>query len=539
MAVATALRSSNNSLQRQVSRRDAKIEKLKEKLAVLAKQAFGNKSDRLDTAPAPTEEEEAALLAKQKEETKKDDQKGKPDGNKPNAAASDKPKRRKKKSKGRRPRRHGKNIEVEDQFHGPKTCPCGCGGSRRDGKPYEEVIGVPAKQIRVRHHFPVYRCRFEGKLVPFIRERRLYAKKQIGASTIAYFAALKFDWFMPTYRQERILRQEGVFVHRSTISRNLNTLALDLEPIADEVYENLVSFSAVLHADDTVHYRLVNGNGKVKKICLTSIVRDERGFGGHRPPAAYYRVYPSASQATYEDLFAGRELIVTHDGHGSFNKFGVPGTPLAGITPTGCWSHVRRYFVEAHNIGKSKTAKILVREIDRVFELERRMSGSSARVRLRVRRRCSKPVLANFYRLIDGLHADYPQDGRMARAINYVKRRWDQLTMFLTDGHIEMHNNSVQRSFKSPILLRNAALFSASEEGEKAWAIIFTLSETCRLNGVNFYRYLLWVMNEIAQLGDNVDYALLLPWNAPDHCFTAVDEYQPPPINLPQDPYLN
>ena len=102
-----------------------------------------------------------------------------------------------------------------------------------------------------------------------------------------------------------------------------------------------------------------------------------------------------------------------------------------------------------------------------------------------------------------------------------------------------MHNNSVERSFKSPILLRNAALFSASEEGEKAWAIFFTLSETCRMNSVNFYRYLLWVMDEIARLGDDVDYALLLPWNAPDHYFTAVDEYQPRPTNLPEDPDLS
>lgn len=142
-----------------------------------------------------------------------------------------------------------------------------------------------------------------------------------------------------------------------------------------------------------------------------------------------------------------------------------------------------------------------------------------------------------FY-LLQALIKDYPRDGRMGRAIRYVQKRWRQLTMFLKDVRIEMHNNAVERSFKSPILLRNASLFSASEEGERAWAIFFTLSETCRLNGVNFYRYLLWVMDEIARLGKGVDCKLLIPWNAPDHCFTAVDEEQPRPIDLPEDPQL-
>jgi len=541
-AAAKALRSSNASLQRQVSRRDAKIEKLQQKLGMMTKQAFGPQADKLNGRPAPTEEEEEALLAKLDAAAQKDEKKGKSG----NEESKDKPKNPKGKNKngksqgkGRQPRKYNENVESKKVRHGPDTCPCGCGGSRRDGEPYEEVITIPARQVRILHFVPTYRCRQKDKLVPFIREQKLFPGKSMGASTIAYFAALKFDWFMPTYRQERIFKQEGVFVHRSTISRNLNALAGHLNPISNEIYENLLGHSVTLHADDTAHYLLVNGHGKVKKRCLVSIVRNESSWGGPRPPAAYYRVFPSSSQAAYEELFGGREMVVTHDGHASFNRFGKEGTTLEGITSTGCWSHARRHFVDAYNIGKSEGAKVLVELIDRVFALERRMRGSSARVRLRVRRRCGKPLMTRLLHMLKAIVDDYPGNGHMGRAINYVIRRWKQLTMFLTDGRIEMHNNSVERSFKNPILLRNAALFSASEEGEKAWAIYFTLSETCRMNGVNFYRYMLWVMDEIARLGDDVDYKLLLPWNAPDHCFTAVDEHQPRPINLPEEPSLN
>lgn len=535
MAAAKALRSSNASLQRQIARKDVKIEKLADKLQMMTKQAFGSKPDKLNIGPAPTEEEEAALLAKLAAAAQRNESKDKAANGEPEKKPK-KPKDKKKKGKGRQPRRYGKNVEIDEQFHGPDTCPCGCGGSRRNGKPIEEVVTVPARQVIVKHVYPVYRCRLHGKLVPFVRDKKLFPGKSLSGGTIAYFAALKFDWFMPTYRQERIFKQEGTFVHRGTISRCLNALAGHLRPIAETIYQDVMDNSCVLHADDTVHYRLIGGHGKVKKRCLVSIVRDERGWGGHRFPAACYRVFSSSSQATYEALFGGQNVIVTHDGHGSFNRFGQAGTTLEGITSTGCWAHARRYFVDAHNIGGSRGAQVIVEHIDRIFELESRMRGSTPRVRRRVRRRCAKPVTARIFAMLQSIIDDYPQDGRMGRAIRYVQKRRTQLTAFLEDGRVEMHNNNVERSFKSPILLRNASLFSASEEGEKAWAIFFTLSETCRLNGVNFYRYLLWVMDKIARMGDEVDYKLLLPWNAPDHCFTAVDEAQPRPIDLPEDP---
>ena len=83
------------------------------------------------------------------------------------------------------------------------------------------------------------------------------------------------------------------------MSRNIIALAERvLAPIADEILQDQMHNSDVLHVDGTSHYLLVNGHGKVKKRELVSIVRDEAGFDGMRFPAAYYRVFRSASQAT-------------------------------------------------------------------------------------------------------------------------------------------------------------------------------------------------------------------------------------------------
>lgn len=173
-------------------------------------------------------------------------------------------------------------------------------------------------------------------------------------------------------------------------------------------------------------------------------------------------MFPSNSQASFEELFANKNLIVSHDGHGAFNKFGVAGTTLEGITSSGCWAHARRYFVDAHNITKSKDAADVVRQIDRLFEIGRRVRGYSPRIRQRVRRQISKHHLDKLFHRFQSILNSYPERGNMGRAIRYTLRRRGQLSKFLDEGRIEISNNTVERAFKSPILLRNAPMFSAS-----------------------------------------------------------------------------
>lgn len=190
------LRNSNGNLQRQVVRKDAKIEKLQAQLAMMTKQAFGPGSDTLNSSPAPTAEEEADALRKQEAEAGKaqkvkNDLKGPSEDENPKLRK----KAKKKKGKGRQPRKYGEGIKIEDVHHGPATCPCGCGGTKRLGKPIEELITIPAHHVLLRHETPTYRCRLSGTLKPLLRDKKLFPGKSIGGSTIAYFVALKFDMF--------------------------------------------------------------------------------------------------------------------------------------------------------------------------------------------------------------------------------------------------------------------------------------------------------------------------------------------------------
>lgn len=70
----------------------------------------------------------------------------------------------------------------------------------------------------------------------------------------------------------------------------------------------------------------------------------------------------------------------------------------------------------------------------------------------------------------------------LGEALNYIAKYWDGLGLFLTDGRIEIDNNSVERTIRPIALNRKNALFAGHDTGAENWATIASLVETCKLN---------------------------------------------------------
>ncbi|SHN64797.1 IS66 C-terminal element [Erythrobacter sanguineus] len=87
---------------------------------------------------------------------------------------------------------------------------------------------------------------------------------------------------------------------------------------------------------------------------------------------------------------------------------------------------------------------------------------------------------------------------QIGEAISYALKRRDSLTRFLDDGRIDLDNNAVERAIRPLALNRKNALFAGSDEGGDNWAVIATLIENCKLNGINPHTWLTATLTSLA-----------------------------------------
>ncbi len=154
-----------------------------------------------------------------------------------------------------------------------------------------------------------------------------------------------------------------------------------------------------------------------------------------------------------------------------------------------------------------------MQRIAELYEIEARIRGRPPADRVAVRATESTPR-------VDAMHAWLKMQldrvsgrSRLAEAIRYALGRWDQLSRFLTDGRIDLDNNPVERAIRPVALGRKNALFAGSDGGADRWAVVASLVETCKLNGVDPYGWLRDVLTRMVEGHANHSLDNLLPWN--------------------------
>ena len=170
----------------------------------------------------------------------------------------------------------------------------------------------------------------------------------------------------------------------------------------------------------------------------------------------------------------------------------------------------------------SPVALEAVKRTDTLFDIEREINGESAERRLAVRRERSAPLVAEFEAWMRGERTGLSRHAPVAKAMDYMLRRWDGFTRFLDDGRICLTNNAAERCLRGIALGRKSWLFAGSEHGGERAAAMYTLIATAKLNNVDPQAWLADVLGRIAALPHTRVYELL-PWN-----WKAVRDQTPP-----------
>ncbi len=98
------------------------------------------------------------------------------------------------------------------------------------------------------------------------------------------------------------------------------------------------------------------------------------------------------------------------------------------------------------------------------------------------------------------------------------------LRRFLEDGRLELSNNRAERRIKPFVMGRKNFLFANTPRGADFSAVMYSLVETPKENGLNPYEYLVFLLKTAPNLDQEKENWVeeLLPWNAPERCKVPV-----------------
>lgn len=172
-----------------------------------------------------------------------------------------------------------------------------------------------------------------------------------------------------------------------------------------------------------------------------------------------------------------------------------------GVQLAGCWAHARRAWVKAVDNGGERVARAmaLIQKLYQV-EAEAKTKGLSHAERASVRASRSQMILADLNRLaVEACGVALPESAT-GKAAAYLLDRWPQLEAFAQpgNGHIEIDNNPVERGIRPSALGKKNWLFIGHPDAGWRSAVMYSIMGTCKLQGVNPYDYLVWVLPRLA-----------------------------------------
>jgi transposase len=380
-------------------------------------------------------------------------------------------------------------IDVEN-----KTCAC-CGGLKhRIGEDVSErldVIPVQLKVIVTRR--PKYACQAcAGEVVQAPAPERLIENGIPTEALVAHVLVAKYADHTPLYRQAQIYARQGITLDRSTLADWVGRAAFALRPVHARLLEQLKQ-STKLFADETTAPVLDPGRGRVKKGQFWAYARDERPWAGRAPPGVAYVYAPDRKHARPAEHLTGFAGILQVDGYGAYEDLAERGD----VTLAFCWSHVRRQFYDLQAKTPAPIATEALIRIAPLYAVEADIRGRSADERREARQRRTKPLVDALQVWLHAKLAAVSGKSTLAEAIRYALSRWEGLCRFLDDGRIEIDSNVVERAIRPIALGRKNHLFAGSDGGGEHWAVIASLIETCKMNGVDPQAYLRDVLAKI------------------------------------------
>jgi transposase len=414
-----------------------------------------------------------------------------------------------------------REVRRHELPEGERVCPHDGAALREIGVEFSEQLDIVPQQVRViRHERVKYACPCcDGGLRLASKPAQVIAKGLLSEAALAWVVTSKYLDGLPLYRQAALLgRFGGTQLSRNTLAASVVRVGQATQPVVNLLRDALLD-SFIVHGDETEVQVLKEPGRRVQaKSYMWVQMTEASGTEATGPPIRLFGYSPSRSTHSARTLYEGMRPggVLMSDGYEPYAAIAAQHR----LVHLGCWAHCRRYFHEAlQALPKDKRGpeQLPVRFIELIarlykVEAEARRDKLDAQALQQQRKLHSAPVLEQIEAVaLQHLHGVLP-GSLLGKALHYLTAQWPKLVRYVDDGRFPIDNNPCENAIRPFCVGRRNWLFADTVAGANASANLYSLLQTCLVNGIDGYRYLKALLTALPAARTVDDFEALLPW---------------------------
>ena len=374
---------------------------------------------------------------------------------------------------------------------------------------------VPAKVEVEEHHVGVYSSKTDDRMVKAPHPKKLLSGSLVSPSLAAAVLNGKYVNAVPLYRLEKEFERYGLAITRQNMANWVIRLGEScFGPLYDYLHTLLYRYP-VIQADETPV--LVNKDGRPAGSKSWMWVY-RSGCLYQKEQVILYEYQKTRNASHPRKFLKDYNGICVTDGYQVYHTLEKEKEDLK---IAGCWVHCRMKFEEAlevipKELRKQSVLDLLMNQIRAIYREEGKLSGFSADERVEKRQLVVKPLVDAFFAYVKQNSGRVAKSGKAREAFTYALNQEPYLRVFLENGNVPMDNNASERAIRGFCIGKKNWEMIDTVHGASASAIIYSISETAKANGLKPYEYFEYLLTEIPKHQDesSTDFlADLLPWS--------------------------
>ena len=396
---------------------------------------------------------------------------------------------------------------------------------------YTELERIPHSYKVVEHHVGVYASNGNGsRIMRGKAPSRLLNHSILTPSLAASIFTAKYINAVPLNRISEGYGYDGLNISRQVMAGWMIRLSDYYLDSVHQMMKDELKKAPLIHCDESPFTMSGEKDANDPQSKNYMWVYHSPGIQDSKKIYLYEYDNGSRSAAVIDRYLEGYKGILVSDGYASYHTLDRKHDDLK---VAGCWVHCKRKYAEIVKTVKKGAALSPAQQIAReaaeriavIFHTDNLSKGKSSQEILDNRQQSVKPLVDAFFAWVkDILNNKVISSTDLKKALTYSVNQEKYLRVFLESAIIPLDNNDAERSIKKFCVGKHSWHIIDSKKGAKASAILYSIAETAKANGLNPFEYFKFLMEQLKEYPRNdvpeEELKKLMPWSEmlPDCC---------------------